>query len=121
MTQPVVERPDGSTTLLDHLLGPGFAVLQWVDSPELALPKGMQAHVVRVVRHADDFLPRTTAAHPVVVRDVQREIAAVLDSAQAQAVVLRPDRYVFAYVGQSATSSCGTIAQVFHAIYPPQV
>ena len=118
MTQPLVELPNGQTTLLDDLLGTGFAVLQWADSPELALPTGMQAQVLHIIRHADDFLPTTTAAHPQCVRDVQHELANVLDSAQAQAVVLRPDRYVLAYVGQDASKACGTIAQVFHTHYP---
>ena len=120
MTQPLMELPDGSTTLLDNLLGKGYAVLQWADAPALQLPAGMQAQVVHVIRHADDFLPATTAAHALCVRDVQHELAAVLDSAQAQAVVLRPDRYVLAYVGQDRHPACGTIAQVFHSVYPLQ-
>jgi 3-(3-hydroxy-phenyl)propionate hydroxylase len=120
MTQPLMELPDGNTTLLDNLLGTGFAVLQWADTPELPLPAGMQARVVRVIRHADDFLPDTLAAHLPCVRDVQHELAAVLDSAKAQAVVLRPDRYVLAYVGQDWHQACGTITQVFHSVYPSQ-
>ena len=47
-------------------------------------------------------------------------MAAVLESAQAQAVVLRPDRYVLAYVGQDRHQACGTIAQIFHSVYPSQ-
>ncbi|WP_408596993.1 bifunctional 3-(3-hydroxy-phenyl)propionate/3-hydroxycinnamic acid hydroxylase [Limnohabitans sp.] len=120
MTQPLVELPNGQTLLLDDLLGTGYAVLQWADAPELPLPAGMQARVVRVIRHADDFLPATTAAHALCVRDVQHELAAVLDSAQAQAVVLRPDRYVMGYVGQDVAKACGTIAQAFHTVYPSQ-
>ena len=38
----------------------------------------------------------------------------------AQAVVLRPDRYVLDYVGQDAAHACGTIAQIFHTVYPQQ-
>ncbi|PIT80384.1 bifunctional 3-(3-hydroxy-phenyl)propionate/3-hydroxycinnamic acid hydroxylase [Limnohabitans sp. JirII-31] len=120
MTQPLMELPNGQTLLLDDLLGTGYAVLQWADAPELPLPAGMQARVVRVIRHADDFLPASTAAHALCVRDVQHELAAVLDSAQAQAVVLRPDRYVLAYVGQDRHQACGTIAQIFHSVYPSQ-
>lgn len=120
MTQPLMELPNGQTMLLDDLLGTGYALLQWADAPELPLPAGMQARVVRVIRHADDFLPASTAAHALCVRDVQHELAAVLDSAQAQAVVLRPDRYVLAYVGQDRHQACGTIAQIFHSVYPSQ-
>lgn len=120
MTQPLMALPNGQTLLLDDLLGTGYAVLQWADAPELRLPAGMQTRVVRVIRHADDFLLATTAAHALCVRDVQHELAAVLDSAQAQAVVLRPDRYVLAYVGQDAAHACGTIAQIFHTVYPQQ-
>jgi 3-(3-hydroxy-phenyl)propionate hydroxylase len=120
MTQPLMELPNGQTMLLDDLLGTGYAVLQWADAPELDLPAGMQARVVRVIRHADDFLPTTIATHALCVRDVQHELAAVLDSAQAQAVVLRPDRYVLAYAGQDRRRACGTIAQIFHTVYPQQ-
>jgi 3-(3-hydroxy-phenyl)propionate hydroxylase len=120
MTQPLMELPNGQTTLLDNLLGQGFALVQWADAPALPLPAGMQAQVVHVIRHADDFLPATTTAHTLCVRDVQHELAAVLESAQAQAVVLRPDRYVLAYVGQDIAHACGNIAQVFHSVYPSQ-
>ena len=96
MTQPWMQLRGGATVLLDDALGSGFAVLRWATDHDwrgAALPP--HTRVIDVLRREEDFLPTTRAGH--VLRDVSGEIARVLDSAGAQAVVLRPDRYVFAY------------------------
>lgn len=94
--QPRMQQPGGSEVLLDEWLGPGFSILQWADSPELAWPAGLQARVVKVLRQEDDFLPGLQAQ----VRDVSGVIGRLLAQAGAGAVVIRPDRHVLAYCPQ---------------------
>jgi len=50
-----------------------------------------------VIRHEDDFM-QESSPQVLWVRDAEGVIAKLLDSAAASAVVLRPDRYVFAYL-----------------------
>lgn len=97
MTQPRMQARNGATVLLDDALGHGFAVLRWSDGIDLRdATWPPQVRVIDVLRREDDFLP--TRSEGALLRDVSGEIARVLDSAGAQAVILRPDRYVFAYV-----------------------
>ncbi len=95
MPQPLVEQADGKRVLLDDVLGREFAVLQWVGADvHISLPAGMSVRYVHLVRHDDDFLP---GHEKTTVRDCTGILGEILDSARASAVVLRPDRYVYAY------------------------
>ena len=100
MPQPKVQLPSGELVLLDQLLGQGFAVLQWGHEatlqPSLVLPD-LPCKTLRVLRHEDDFM-QESSPQVLWVRDAEGVIAKALDSAAACAVILRPDRYVFAYL-----------------------
>jgi 3-(3-hydroxy-phenyl)propionate hydroxylase len=100
MPQPKVQLPSGELVLLDQLLGQGFAVLQWGQEatlqPSLVLPD-LPCKTLRVIRHEDDFM-QESSPQVLWVRDAEGVIAKALDSAAACAVILRPDRYVFAYL-----------------------
>jgi 3-(3-hydroxy-phenyl)propionate hydroxylase len=104
MPQPKVQLPSGELVLLDQLLGQGFAVLQWGHEatlqPSLVLPD-LPCKTLRVIRHEDDFM-QESSPQVLWVRDAEGVIAKALDSAAACAVILRPDRYVFAYLRRGA-------------------
>lgn len=107
--QPMVELPGGALHLLDDVLGTGFAVIQWAGHAPIALPPGMEARHVQLLRRSEDFLPplsahASEAAGMPRVRDCEGKLADILDASQAQAVVLRPDRYVFAFVPKNANA-----------------
>jgi 3-(3-hydroxy-phenyl)propionate hydroxylase len=103
--QPRLALADGRRILLDELLGSGFAWLGWCADPLSAdLSASMGAVGVRTVllapQHAVDG--QSTGAP---ARDCEGIVAAVLQAAGAQAVLLRPDRYVLAYVRKGATAA----------------
>jgi 3-(3-hydroxy-phenyl)propionate hydroxylase len=101
-----VELASGERVLLDDVLGHGFAVLQLAGTPASQTPGPLPSVRVAVVRRADDFLPELAEAHPgaTLVRDIDGTLEALLASAGAQAIVLRPDRYVLAYLREGAHS-----------------
>ena len=106
LPQPWVERPGGTRVRLDEVLGHGFAMLHWADapvSPAMCAVSGLNCRQVHVLRQHDDFLPtlvRDPAA--LVIRDCEGVLGAVLDPAGADGVLLRPDRYVLAYLPRGA-------------------
>lgn len=107
LPQPRVERADGQRVLLDEVLGHGFAVLQLASQPtQPALPLPLAAVRVAVLRRSDDFLPGLADAHPgaTLVRDIDGTLETLLASAAAHAIVLRPDRYVLAYLREGTAS-----------------
>jgi 3-(3-hydroxy-phenyl)propionate hydroxylase len=106
LPQPRVELGSGERVLLDDVLGHGFAVLQLADTPASQTPSPLQSVRVAVVRRADDFLPELAEAHPgaTLVRDIDGTLEALFTSAGAVAIVLRPDRYVLAYLREGAPS-----------------
>ncbi len=106
LPQPRVELACGRRVLLDDVLGHGFALLQLAGTPALQLPGPLRSVRVAVVRRADDFLPELADAHPgaTLVRDIDGALEALLASAGAEAIVLRPDRYVLAYLREGAPS-----------------
>lgn len=113
LPQPQVELPGGAHALLDDVLGYGFAWLGLADAvqlPEFGLP----CHRVRVVAQQDDFLPShaVTEAADLVLRDVDGVLEKLLRSAGASAVLLRPDRYVLAYLGRTGASDASLLAQL---------
>ncbi len=121
--QPRVERPDGSEVLLDELIGPGFALIQWHQSrvtgtrssdlpaglpssagrsPDRSLPLG--ARSIEVLRKHERFVGEY--GEPPVrghqVRDVSGVLGTVMDTAGVRAVIIRPDRYVAGCVASDA-------------------
>ncbi len=97
--QPGIERSDGSRVLLDELLGAGFAYIGWqADAvpPVLAtLAPGFSPRALLLLRKGEAF---GAAEGKPVLRDGEGVIGQALAAAGAQAVVLRPDRYVLAYL-----------------------
>jgi 3-(3-hydroxy-phenyl)propionate hydroxylase len=99
LPQPWVEQPDHSRVRLDDVLGSGFALLRWADAPPLARLAGVAVKQVRLLRQSEDFLPTLTSdAVTPVIRDGDGVLGPLLDSAGADGVLLRPDRYVLAYL-----------------------
>ena len=119
LPQPWVELPGGQRVLLDDVLGHDFAVLQWAGSDAVAVPVGMLARRVQLVRQGDDFLPTQlgtsapTESNCVAVRDCDGVLADILDVGDAQAVILRPDRYVFAFLKSQASQAIATQDRIF--------
>lgn len=104
MPQPWVELPGGARVRLDEVLGSGFAALSWAHAPApgplagLDGPAGLGFKRLRVLRQSEDFLPGAGAPGLATIRDCEGVIGAILDQAQADTVLLRPDRYVLAYL-----------------------
>jgi len=99
MIQPMMQVPDGQIRLLDHLLGSGFALIGWAGAlppPPSEWPASAMA-LIECLRADEDFLARGPGC--ATARDASGELARVLDSAGATAVLLRPDRHVLAYFG----------------------
>jgi len=101
--QPTVQQADGGFTLLDDMLGQGFAVIGW-DGPEFRssaerfAPAGMPHIVVALLRAEDDFLADVGADPVLRARDANGELARLLTESESVAVVLRPDRYVYRWI-----------------------
>lgn len=106
LPQPRVELANGQRVLLDEVLGQNFAVLQLASRPTTEIPNPVPTTRIAVVRRADDFLPGLAQAHPgaTLVRDIDGTLEALLGSADAEAIVLRPDRYVLTYLREGAPS-----------------
>ena len=101
LPQPQLEGFDGQRLWLDDAMGPGWALLRWHDGPALPALNLAGLVVIDLLRAEEDFLsPPGTGQR--VFRDVKAVLQTVLDSAQAPAVLVRPDRYVCAYLDGSA-------------------
>jgi 3-(3-hydroxy-phenyl)propionate hydroxylase len=101
LPQPQLEAFDGQRQWLDDAMGPSWALLRWRDGPAIPAPNLPGLVVIDLLRAEEDFLsPPGTDQR--VLRDVQAVLQNVLDSAQAAAVLVRPDRYVCAYLDGSA-------------------
>ena len=103
LPQPKVELRGGTQLLLDEVLGRGFT---WLGLADAAPPTGLSVPCanVHVVAQQDDFLKADGDVH-TVVRDVSGTLEAIIRSAGANAVLLRPDRYVLAYLGRSTETT----------------
>jgi len=106
--QPRVEMRDGRSVLLDTLLGPGFAALEWHDGivpnapPREARP--LDARLVQVIPRDHRFV----AAPPggiEQVRDASGAVAAAFERDSVRGVILRPDRYVAACMPRAANGA----------------
>jgi 3-(3-hydroxy-phenyl)propionate hydroxylase len=113
LPQPMVELPGGAHVAMDEVLGQGFALLALAgadvaDALASLASTGLACRHVQVVAQSDDFL-KTPAVAPLpdaVLRDQDGTLEKIIRSAGAQAVLLRPDRYVLAYLdGQNLAGS----------------
>jgi len=98
LPQPWMETPDRSVQRLDDLMGSGFCVVGW-DSPQFRArastlaPAGVPLTVIALKRAHEDFIDAAGVPGLVQARDGGGELDAFLDSLDAQALVVRPDRY----------------------------
>lgn len=121
LPQPKVELPGGMQAALDYLLGDGFALLSLADADggDVAAAMaalagtGLACRHVRVVAQSDDFLK--PAGQDSTVRDCGGTLEAIIRSAGAQAVLLRPDRYVLAYLRQGDTAVLAQLHQLLRS------
>ena len=125
LPQPRVELPGGAQAALDDVLGNGFAVLSLADADgngvEAALAAlaaaGLACRHIRVVAQSDDFLQQADEA---TLRDCGGTLEAIIRSAGAQAVLLRPDRYVLAYLDRSDPQITARLQQLLRPSSIPQ-
>lgn len=117
MIQPAVQTRAGHTRLLDTLCGTGYALVGWAGSIPTVPAGWPSAPPVRIplLRAEEDFLPDD--GREPLARDVSGELARVLDSAGAVAVLLRPDRYVLAYLGVRPEDAWASIQASLAAFY----
>ena len=98
--QPMVEVADGKRVLLDELLGAGFAYIGWHgDGLPDELSALMPVETLRVVWLAPQG-QAVACNDGGSACDGDGVIARVLNQAAAVAVILRPDRYVLAFIGR---------------------
>jgi len=103
LPQPWVELRSGKRVRLDDVLGSGFALLRWASSPAPAALADFPVRDVQLLAQSDDFLlERARNPKVIVVRDCEGVLGPLLQSAGAEAMLLRPDRYVMAYLPRSA-------------------
>ena len=114
--QPEVELPGGARVRLDELLGAGFACLQWFDDAAAPpLPAGVPCRRVRMIRADDDFpWSPPGAGEGIILRDCEGSIAAALGAMRAEALILRPDRYVLAAWDKS---NAAAVASALRALF----
>lgn len=105
LPQPLVETASQKLVLLDEVLGSGFCVIEWANASPVQVPANVKTHRIRLLRRSEDFLPEHLNDRDTVVRDWQDTLSPILDASRASAVVLRPDRYVFAFIPAAQTSS----------------
>jgi 3-(3-hydroxy-phenyl)propionate hydroxylase len=98
--QPMLEAADGSRARLDDCLGPDFCYLGWrgagVPEAVAALLPAERLHCLLLARREEAADTAGNAA--TAWRDTDGIVAASLDAANAVGVLLRPDRYVLAFV-----------------------
>lgn len=106
LPQPWVEMPGGARVRLDQVLGAGFALLLWADvtAPQGLGTTALEWQCLRVLRQSEDFLPDqlSAGADAVTIRDCEGALGDILDRAGADGVLVRPDRYVLAYLPRGA-------------------
>lgn len=118
LPQPRVELPGGAQSRLDDVLGHGFASLSLAgaDAPPDLAP--LACRHIRVIAQRDDFLQADRAATgcDAVVRDMDGQLEAILRSAGANALLLRPDRYVLAYLGRPGPPADAALRQLIDGL-----
>lgn len=124
LPQPSVQLPGGERALLDDVIGSGFALLALASCGSEEINRalagfaacGLACKRINVVRQRDDFLQRSTASSDPVpdaeLRDCDGVLENILRSANANALLLRPDRYVLAYLGQPGSAGGAGVQQL---------
>jgi 3-(3-hydroxy-phenyl)propionate hydroxylase len=118
LPQPRVELPGGAQAALDDVLGNGFALLSLADADRSGVKAalaalaaaGLACRHLQVVAQSDDFL--TSAGPDATLRDCGGTLEAIIRSAGAQAVLLRPDRYVLAYLDRHDSRTAARLQQL---------
>jgi 3-(3-hydroxy-phenyl)propionate hydroxylase len=111
--QPAVEFADGKRVLIDEVLGPGFAcIMKAGDESTRRALSDLTECAPRVIRFqsVEATSGSNGETHHETVRDCEGVIARTLREAGAVAVILRPDRYVLAYLG--ANDPVGDVAKI---------
>ncbi len=102
LAQPLVELHSGERVLLDEVLGHGYACIGRSAPPGVlaALREAFADLPLRfvVVVRKDQPLLRDVPQDCIVVRDCEGVLDSLLNGAGAQALLLRPDRYVLAFL-----------------------
>jgi 3-(3-hydroxy-phenyl)propionate hydroxylase len=97
LPQPLVECEDRSVARLDDLLGSGFAIIGW-DSPAFReaahrlAPFTSPVRTIGLIRADEDFLGAGREG-VIRVRDPSGFLDRFLDRLNADALVVRPDRF----------------------------
>ncbi|SFV03323.1 3-(3-hydroxy-phenyl)propionate hydroxylase [Polaromonas sp. YR568] len=125
LPQPRVELPGGSQAALDDVLGSGFALLSLADAEDggvaaalaVLAVAGLACRHIQLVAQSDDFLKPAGAA---AARDCGGTLEAIIRSAGAQAVLLRPDRYVLAYLDRNDPDLTTRLQQLLRPSSVPQ-
>jgi 3-(3-hydroxy-phenyl)propionate hydroxylase len=112
LPQPQLEGFDGQRRWLDDAMGPSWAVLRWCNGPALPPLNLPGLVVIDLLRAEEDFLSPPPVEQNLW-RDVQGVLQKVMDSAQASAVLVRPDRYVLAYL-DGTTQSATRLQKLLH-------
>ena len=103
--------------LLDELIGANFAILSRQLLPEpcfggqLAEDWRRRGGRVAVIGSASATVSEPSGCAPIVVREQGRLFADWMDSLQAEAVIVRPDRHVY-----GVASSAGQVAAMTHSL-----
>ena len=129
--QPIVMRPDGKLTLLDEVLGAGFALVAFGQTPERALSEFVQPIWKKIrIRRIGIYslpcaLPRQAAQAGILdaaVVDNERAVAAAWQGYEGQVLVLRPDRYVMgAFPASDSALAALTIEDLLLATWSDRV
>jgi 3-(3-hydroxy-phenyl)propionate hydroxylase len=99
LPQPLVEHPDGTTVLLDEVLGSSFAVIE-IDNGTFPLAPSMNdralgARLVRVIPREHRFVA-SRDSKVAQVRDVAGVLEGLFTVNRVRGAIVRPDRYVAA-------------------------
>ncbi len=104
MPQPQVEFADGKKRLLDDVLGDGFALIQRsgfvANAADLRVIESFPSvRKIRLIAKENDFLANDLSdeSDGHTVRDIEGVIANVLTGSGANAVLIRPDRYIHSF------------------------
>ena len=128
LPQPIAELPGGAHVALDDVLGDGFALLTLAGANAgVALDSlratGLACRHVELIAQIDDFIKSATSTRlpDIVCRDLNGILEKIIRSAGADAVLLRPDRYVLAYIGGRGSPSNVQINQLLVQYSNPKV
>ncbi|MPZ86525.1 MAG: bifunctional 3-(3-hydroxy-phenyl)propionate/3-hydroxycinnamic acid hydroxylase [Nitriliruptorales bacterium] len=99
LPQPVVMLPDGTPTRLDHVLGPGFALIGFGSDPLGDSTPEARADWERLDVLPVTVTPPAAAPHAHAVNDVTGVLTDWAARHRASSVLVRPDRYIFGVAG----------------------